>query len=484
MWSMKWLNLGGNPYLNVSSNTFINTMPALTELILSDNNLQDLDPYLLKNFRNLYKLCLNGNHLSGIPRYFLSPTRKLKVLELADNDLTSVEDLFPENQQHSVINYLKTVRLDGNQLKSIRFGASAKSISHLDLSWNQIHDVVVHDLENLTSLFTLNLAGNPLMNVEPGCFKRLPRLETLNLSSTNLRKLNHSIQDITNLEELIIDNSLLTSISEDELFGVKSLRTLSVKNNSLVTVYGTMQNLINLTSLDVSNNNLITLTSNSLPCINNTVKLKSLWMADNPWSCDCRLSWILEWLKVKGSDLEDEPTCQSPSHLQGTAIRLLNQTDLKLWQDNCPQVCTCNCVTNGTITYTIIDCSNKTLNKIPAEFPVNAKEIDLHDNNIISLDGFRADHLLDLHILNIENNNLSMADTDLPPSIKVLKLAGNDLSRFPMKKWNSTRFDVITLSQNSWVCDCEAWNFREWLVKNKESVSKFFSFYKSYERSS
>ncbi|GFS44712.1 hypothetical protein TNIN_303671 [Trichonephila inaurata madagascariensis] len=141
MWSLKWLNLGGNPYLNVSSNTFINAMPALSELILSDNNLQDLDPYLLKNFRKLYKLCLNGNHLSDIPRYFLSPTRSLKVLELADNDLTSVEDLFPENQQHSVINYLKTVRLDGNQLKSIRFGASAKSISHLDLSWNQIHDI-------------------------------------------------------------------------------------------------------------------------------------------------------------------------------------------------------------------------------------------------------------------------------------------------------------------------------------------------------
>ncbi|GFR19579.1 protein toll [Trichonephila clavata] len=470
MWSMKWLNLGGNPYLNVSSNTFNNTMPALTQLILSDNNLLDLDPYLLRNFQQLYILWLNGNHLSSIPRYFLSPTPKLKVLELADNDLTSVEDLFPTNQQSSSRSYLETVRLDGNQLKSIRFGASAKSILHLDLSRNQIHDILAHDLENLTYLYTLNLAGNPLVNLQPGCFKRLPHLKTLNLSSTNLKHLNHSVQDSANLKKLFIDNSLLTSIRDDEFFGVQSLRTFSVKNNSLVTVYGTMQNLINLTSLDVSNNNLTTLTSNSLPFINNTARQKSLWMADNPWSCDCRISWILEWLKVNGTDLEDEPTCRTPSHLQGKAIRSLNQTDLEFWQDNCPQVCTCKCVMNGPNIYTIVDCNGKNLDKLPGEFPSIAKEINLQNNNITSFDGFKADQLLELQTLNIENNSLSMADTDLPPSIKVLKLAGNNLPRFPMNKWSLIRFDLTTLSRNPWVCDCEAWNFREWLVKNKESV--------------
>ncbi|GFS59543.1 hypothetical protein NPIL_184251, partial [Nephila pilipes] len=278
MWAMKRLNLGGNPYLNVSSNTFSGTMPALTELSLNDNNFQDLDPYLLKSFRSLYKLCLNGNHISNIPRYFLSSTRRLKVLELADNELTSIEELFPVNQQHSLKNYVKTIRLDGNQLKSIRFGASAKSISHLDLSGNQIYDIGTHDLENLTSTITLNLAGNPLVNIDAGCFKKLIYLEKLNLSLIDIKQLNHSVQNIISLEELILDNSSLTSIGKDEFLGSNGLRMISLKNNSLKTVYGAMQNLTNLTSLVLSNNDLTTLTSDSLPCESNKVKLKSLWM--------------------------------------------------------------------------------------------------------------------------------------------------------------------------------------------------------------
>ncbi|GBM46592.1 Protein toll [Araneus ventricosus] len=474
MWNTKVLDLGGNPFLNLSSTSFDGKMQYLAILSLNDNNFDDVDPYLLWNFRYLSKLCLNGNHLSSLPKQFLMHTPKLTTLELNGNDLSSVEDIFPVyDQYYFVIHTLKTVKINSNKLTSIRFGSSAKSILHLDLGSNLISSVLDSDLLNLTSVFNLNLSGNPLSEVDAGCFQRLVKLKTLDLSSTNLKQLNHSVQRLGQLEELLVDSSSLTSLDNNEFLGLNNLETISLKNNNLLSVYPVMQNLTNLTELDVSSNNLTTLTLSSLPT-NETkvVKLKKLWIAENPLSCDCRISWILEWLKIKGSTLEDEPICQSPPILQGRTIRSLNQSELEFWQEDCPKLCDCMCKTEGEDVFTTVDCANKNLNTIPEEFPFNVKEIDLENNDITSFSGFLFKNWQNLEILNMENNSLYNVSLELSPSMRELQLAGNKLTRFPLSEWNtSSPLQLLTLSKNPWICDCEAWEFREWLVKYQNSIS-------------
>ncbi|CAL1289055.1 unnamed protein product [Larinioides sclopetarius] len=473
MWNTKVLDLGGNPFLNLSSTTFDGNMKNLAILSLNDNNVDYLDPYLLWHFRYISKISLNGNHLSSLPKQFFTHTLKLTTLELNGNDLSSVEDIFPvDGQYYFAIHTLKTVKINSNKLTSIRFGSSAKSILHLDLGSNLINSVLDSDLSNLTSVFYFNLSGNPLSEIDAGCFQQLVKLRTLDLSHTILKQLNHSVQRLGQLEELLVDSSLLTLVDSNEFLGLNNLKTLSLKNNTLQSVYPVMQNLTNLTMLDLSSNNLTTITLSSLPT-NETkvVKLKKLWMAGNPLSCDCRLSWILEWLKIKGSTLEDEPTCQSPPLLQNRTIRSLNQTDLEFWQEDCPKPCDCVCKTEGEDVFTTVDCTNKNLNTIPEKFPLNVKEIDLQNNDITSFSGFTAKNWLNLEILNIENNSLSTISLDFSSSMKDLKLAGNNLTRFPLNEWNtSSPLQLLSLSKNPWICDCQAWEFRELLVKYQNSI--------------
>ncbi|GIY07627.1 protein toll, partial [Caerostris extrusa] len=452
MWSMRWLDIGGNPYLNVTFSTFAGVMPYLTTLFLNDNNIQELDSYLLKNFRNIYKLCINDNHISSIPKYFFSPTPHMSVLEIANNNLTSVEDLFSSDTQHTGIRTLKSIKLNGNKINSIKFESSAKSILYLDLSQNQINSVVGNDFENLTSVRKLNLSRNSLVTIEAGSFKALSKLQSLDLSFTGIKQLNKSVQQVFQLEELIIDSSSLTSIDEDDLIGLDNLQDLSVKNNNLISVYGALQKLSNLTSLDISGNDLETLTSD---CLQSNEKylgnLKEIWMANNPWTCDCRLSWLLDRRKSGGLNLEDDPICHTPSYLQDKkAIQSLNLTDLQFWKEDCPQFCQCVCIIDGENAYTVINCTDKSLDNIPDHFPNNAKEINLQDNNITSFS---------------EIGSMSLVN------LQILKMAGNNMSRFTSEEGNiSSHLSLISLSRNPWICDCEAWSFREWLIQHNNSV--------------
>ncbi|GFT39892.1 protein toll [Nephila pilipes] len=324
-----------------------------------------------------------------------------------------------------------------------------------------------------------NIFGLQIVNFQNCQFATIPRafsspsIRTVQLVHGMLAGVEEQLQNNTQMTDALLYNNRIMHISSNAFLNANALQYLNLSSNLLVDLDpAVFEPVGQLKSIDLSNNRLLTV-DGCFDALNpqKQSNLLEFYLLSNPWSCDCRLSWILDWIKVKGSDLEDEPICQSPSHLQGKAIRLLNQTDLDFWQDNCPQVCSCNCTADGFNVYTTIDCSSKSLDKIPEIFPANAKEIDLQGNDIASLDGFKPNQFLDLQVLNFENNRLLTALMDLPPSVKILKLASNNLTRFPFKEWNSTHFDLMTLSHNPWICDCETWNFKEWLIKNKESVT-------------
>lgn len=279
MWSMKSLDLGGNPHLNISSSTFNGKMKSISELSFNDNNFETFDSLILNNFHSLHKLYLNGNKLSNAEFSNPSSTPYLSVLEMASNNLNSTEALFPLDNHEPAFHNLKTVRLDGNTIGSLIFGNTSKKVFHLDLASNDIQRLGSLDLENLTSVSNLNLSGNPLNEIGDGCFRHQLKLRDLDLSFTHLKSLNHSLQSLVDLEQLRVESSLLMVLEKEELASLNALEVLSLRNNSLNSVYGAMKNLSNLMSLDVSNNNLTTLTSDSLPIDDKgSPGLKKLWM--------------------------------------------------------------------------------------------------------------------------------------------------------------------------------------------------------------
>ncbi|XP_072182200.1 toll-like receptor 4 [Diadema setosum] len=67
---------------------------------------------------------------------------------------------------------------------------------------------------------------------------------------------------------------------------------------------GLFKNLSSLIRLDLSDNSLSTIRSGVFRPIKNS--LQSIRLSDNPWNCDCRLRWLVEWLGEKTIRLENE----------------------------------------------------------------------------------------------------------------------------------------------------------------------------------
>ncbi|XP_035229213.1 slit homolog 1 protein-like [Stegodyphus dumicola] len=464
MWTLDSLNLGKNPQLKLNLSALGDSLKNLKKLYLSEIKFDNLDPHLMDSFPKLKAIYLNKNNLMSLPANFFKNSHYLETVELNDNILSSMDGLFPNDKEEYSF---KNISLSGNNFSSIALEASLESVQNLDLSRNEISFIESDAFKNLTSVTHLNLSGNALNAIEEGCFSKQHKLEVLDLSFSSLTALNGTIQHLTHLANLTIASSYLESIKEGELIALQKIKFINLKNNNLYSVYGAFRNLTSIKNLDVSMNNLTTLTKDSFP--NFKRKKVNLWMADNPWACDCRISWILEWISKKDSFLKDDPVCQSPPSLNGTKIRSLKLTDVESWNENCPEICDCLCTAEGENITISVNCSGRGLNQIP-EMPSNTGIINLSHNQINTFDGLSSTEYEDLKKVDLEYNSLKEIKLVLPSGMKELRLASNELGRFPIDEWNSTSLSLITLSNNSWICDCDTWGFRNWLISHNSSV--------------
>ncbi|XP_054713815.1 slit homolog 1 protein-like [Uloborus diversus] len=465
MWSVRELNLGANPSLNLTGALFKGLMKSLSILTLQDNHFQSVDPQLLKYFPQLLELRFSGNDLDHIPGEFFSYTSNLNTVELSDNSLTSTDELFVLNRMR-----LRRIKLDGNRLSSIKGGISSETIIRLDMSRNAISELRSGDLKHLSFLTEINLSSNPIEVIDSDVLKLNHKLNIVDLSNTRLKELNRSLLHITSLSQLRVQSSELQRIDEEELAGLRFLKSVHLSNNSLSTIYGAFRFVPAIVFLDVSSNNLTTLTADSFPVYRGaTVHLRNLQMAGNPWICDCRLSWIPYWLEKRG-ELLDEPVCESPAHLNGRNISSLNQTELDLWLDDCPENCDCLCSPIGEDVSIAVNCSNRNVVQFPSRFPAKVKEMDFSNNKIEQIDGLGS-YYKELRKLNLEDNKLFKLSSNLPSLVEELLLARNSLRLFPYAYWEENSINVTTLSGNPWICDCNhGWKFREWLIAHNDSV--------------
>ncbi|XVF29494.1 hypothetical protein REPUB_Repub15cG0125700 [Reevesia pubescens] len=218
----------------------------LEMLDLSYNYFNDSTLSSLTKISSLKSLNLAGNYLTGSnhPEGFgkLSKLRHLEMLDLSYN-------YFNDSTLSSLtkISSLKSLNLAGNYLTGSNhpegFGKLSKlrHLEMLDLSYNYFNDSTLSSLTKISSLKSLNLAGNYLTgsNHPEDHFKwlsRLSDLETLDLSDNNLT-----------------NNFLL------HLGGLSSLRTLILSENKLkgmVHIQEYFYNLTNLKKLDLSYNQI------------------------------------------------------------------------------------------------------------------------------------------------------------------------------------------------------------------------------------
>lgn len=80
------------------------------------------------------------------------------------------------------------------------------TLQKLDVSKNNIQSIERFDMSNQTTMHILNVSGNPLAYVSTEAFKRVPKLEILDFSSTRMTEIPKAIMNIGKLQTLNLDN--------------------------------------------------------------------------------------------------------------------------------------------------------------------------------------------------------------------------------------------------------------------------------------
>ncbi|XP_037345553.2 matrix-remodeling-associated protein 5-like [Pungitius pungitius] len=209
----------------------------------------------------------------------------------------------------------------------------------INLGFNSISRIHNSSLAGLKKAELLMLHSNDLHHLPNAAFRDMKSLQILKLSYNKLREIASSLtfSGLTSLLRLYLDHNLLQHIHPRALLQLTSLRLLRLQGNRLHQLHPhalCTLSILNtyyfstLRHLDLSNNSLTTLPRETVVT---APLLETLVLQDNPWSCDCKMSWFLTWslahpgpMKSPGSP--QSPICASPNSLQGQG--LLDQTDL------------------------------------------------------------------------------------------------------------------------------------------------------------
>ncbi|XP_050440729.1 tsukushi-like [Adelges cooleyi] len=254
----------------------------LKTLRLGHNNIHTLRPDFFEHLTQLEVLELNNNPFKVIDQnteFAISNLCNLQVLDLANTGIAG----FPsESFSHSNVN---TLYLNGNNFQSVPNEIRAMPLAYLNLNANPISNLNAESFVGFQKLQQLIISGMPkLSQIDSGTFAPLPRLITLHMShNPNLVYIhydafrNQSIQQWWSLRQLFLNNNKLGNI-DSKLYPWGKLDIFDAKSN--------------------------------------------------PWTCDCRLSWMANYVNETFKEIPETLLyyrCHEPQELDGILVSQLNE---------------------------------------------------------------------------------------------------------------------------------------------------------------
>lgn len=227
--------------------------------------------------------------------------------------------------------------LNGNNITHLTedsFPAPLEFLKDLYLSENQIEQVDPGVFGNLPSLHSLDLSNNRMLNFSPDAFPENNKLQVLNLSRSwynvsytdiisNILK--HSVPKVSLLNLSSSDLILLP----DTITSLPDLSTLDLRNNSIISIKNVTFRSQGLNHLDLRDNMLKEIPNGTLADFSQIPGLR-LYLAGNPWVCDCVLKEMVTWLE-KYDFVADKVnlTCDEPTELRNTPLLHVDQGKLQ-----------------------------------------------------------------------------------------------------------------------------------------------------------
>lgn len=317
----------------LSQTTFLK-LPYLEQLDLSENLISQLPETVFQEVVRLRVLNLSDNKLKVLSKQLLVEQKYLKELHLANNNLESIfYDTFLNCTR------LEILDLSFNEIISLSENVSLNpSLVKLFLNNNMIKNISSETFAGLNNLEVLNLANNELGSISDNLFRRLIKLEELDLQGNgiatlpkgtfegliHLQMLNISENPITcldielfktnlDLNTLEVRKTQISHLSAGLLAKLKRLRTLNASHNQRLSNIEDFKfsSSNHLQYIDLSFNNLST-----LPIfISHLEMVEQLKLEGNQWQCDCKSGWFVQWLSNHAHTIDTTLSCDGEENL-------------------------------------------------------------------------------------------------------------------------------------------------------------------------
>ncbi|XP_071177953.1 toll-like receptor 6 [Mytilus edulis] len=327
----KVLIFSGNYLPVINQNTMSNlTMLKLTVLVLRNNRVQTISKDALSKLPFLEKIDLSGN--KNLTIYQVADTlRGIRSTYLHTVILNSFywdKDLSTIYQALSVPQFkIKTLISEGNTFTILNLTSLSRhlpELEHLSVKFNSIQTFITDHAQRFKF--------NP-----DEIFNHLPQLEVLDLSENKFNVTNdvlfRMLIPLKNLLNLTIRHCALTTIPKNLIFRLPKLRYLDLSQNHIKTWKGNTA-FSNVSSIEVLrlDMNYITVFKESLFPSYLRRNLKSIYLANNPFSCTCKLLWLRKWIEEKSKRFKQYPEdyiCSTPIELHGSLLKSYFPSDRK-----------------------------------------------------------------------------------------------------------------------------------------------------------
>ena len=258
--SIMELYIGNNKLDNLKEISLLKDLPKLIILDISGNNLTKETDSRLHIIFNLKKLkVLDGVGIEQTEQAFaketfggrltkdllesklggMSPV-EIKVLDLSNVKLRSFDNMF----SCETFPMIQDLNLSGNYLQTLKCFGSMPRLTKLQLSRNRIDNLYAGEgkgLEGLPSLETLDLSFNNIQNMIGLQTCALPSLKILILAHNQIYKI-EGLDNFTGLRELDLSSNIIKQIDYTSFQSPLALRFLRFDDNRI-------RNLINLNKL-------------------------------------------------------------------------------------------------------------------------------------------------------------------------------------------------------------------------------------------
>ncbi|XP_066597843.1 uncharacterized protein haf isoform X2 [Prorops nasuta] len=289
------MQLSGCKIKTIEPDAFKGQEASLKSLNLKDNELTEVPSNTLKTLKNLTVLDLSMNKITRVNDNAFTGL-KLVTLKLSDNEATLATGAFKGLERT-----LKNLNLKGTRQKKVPDALRGlRTLAFLDLSQNSIRELPgtagAKAFEGLDSLTGLNLERNLIQNIGPDAF--------------------YGVKNT--LSSLSLLNNLIPDFPTAAINSIHDLRVLDIGFNLITELpVNAFQGNPSVTLLAIDGNPLSTVSEEALSRLNGT--LRGLSLGGRFLVCDCKLRWIVEWIRNK--DLQVTSRERKPQFC-GTPLRL------------------------------------------------------------------------------------------------------------------------------------------------------------------